>query len=492
MAISLDEPVRTAQAALRALRGRVYDLHWDLRARLVPFDLKDGIRLLAETERWPRARLDQMRDQKLRGLVAHAYATIPGYRDMMDQRGVKPSDIQGIADLPRLPVMTKDILRERTLELRATDIPQASLENGMTGGTTGVPMRVVRDRQGTVWQRASYWRGFAWGGLTLDRPWVQLFGGSMGYGGRRMNRLKNWFAGKVFLSAFELGPHNVGEYVEAIRGADAQFLVGYASACYQLATFVERHGLSLSLKAVFPTAELLPPQWAETIARVFGAQVLPYYGCGEVQSLGYSCPDATDGTLHTCDEHAVLEVERADGTVGLEGEGAFLTTDLDNRAMPLIRYRNGDAGVLAAPGCVCGRSLGRIMRLDGRINDVLITTAGAAISGVLCTHTFRLINDVDAYQVIQRRSGHVIVRIVRAAKFNPAVEEPKVRDIFSKYLGRDAEIVIEYVSSVAKTPAGKARFVINEFLANGGVASGGVAGTPPPPHQQRPSAEDER
>jgi hypothetical protein len=38
----------------------------------------------------------------------------------------------------------------------------------------------------------------------LDRPWVQLFGGSMGYGGRRLNRLKNLFAGKVFLSAFEL------------------------------------------------------------------------------------------------------------------------------------------------------------------------------------------------------------------------------------------------------------------------------------------------
>jgi phenylacetate-CoA ligase len=460
-----------ARAAIDALRGRAYDLHWELRARLATFDLKDGIRLLSETERWPAARLAQMRDEKLRSVVAHAYATIPGYRALMDDANVKPTDVNRIADLAKLPVMTKEILRERAVELHAVDIPKEQLESGTTGGTTGVPMRVVRDRPGTTWQRACYWRGFSWGGLTLDKPWVQLFGGSMGYGARPMNRIKNWFAGKVFLPAFELGAHNVGSYVDAIRRANARFLVGYASACFQLATFVEAQGLSLSLDAVFPTAELLPDQWRETIARVFGARVLPYYGCGEIQSLGYSCPEADDGTLHTCDEHAVIEVERTDGSVALEGEGAFLITDLDNRAMPLIRYRNGDAGVLATPGCTCGRTLGRILRLDGRVSDALLTKAGAVVPGVFCVHGFRLINDVEAYQVIQRRPGEAIVRIVRRAAFRPAAEEPKVRDIFGKYLGRDADIIIEYVDAVAKTPAGKARFVINEYLASGGAAA---------------------
>lgn len=469
------------RAALQIVRGRLYDLHWDLRAKLAKFDLKEGLDLLAQTERWPRARLDQMRDQKLRALVEHAYANIPGYQQLMDERGVKPRDITGLSDLPKLPVMTKDILRARADALRATDFTEDQLEKGSTGGTTGVPMKVARDRAGTTWQRASYWRGFGWGGLTLDRSWVQLFGGSMGYGGRRFNKLKNLFAGKVFLSAFELGPHNVASYVETIQRANAKFLVGYASACYQLAALVEKGGLSLSLEAVFPTAELLPVQWSETIGRVFGAKVLPYYGCGEVQSLGYSCPESPDKIFHTCDEHAVIEVERSDGTTGREGEGAFLITDLDNRAMPYIRYRNGDAGLLAGPGCVCGRSLGRILRLDGRVNDVLITTAGAAITGSLCAHAFRLINHVEAYQVIQRRPGQAIVRIVRGAGFEPGAEEHKIQDIFHKYLGRDADVVIEYVDAVAKTPAGKARFVINEIPNAGASLNNSVNASHPNP-----------
>jgi len=445
-------------------RERLYRLHWRLRSRVRGFDLWEGLALVEESERWPRARLEEMRDRKLVDLVGHMYDGSPHYRALMDERGLRPADIRGAGDLPKLPVMTKAILREHAAALRTRDLPDAQIELGVTGGTTGVPMRVVRDLEGTTWMRACYWRGFGWGGLRLGMPWVQLFGGSLGQGARRFNRLKNWFAGKVFLPAFELGEANVGEYVAAIQRAGARFLVGYASACHQLAVFVEKAGLTLHLDAVFPTAELMPEQWGERIARVFGAKVLPYYGCGEIQSLGYSCPDA-DGVYHTCDEHAILEVERPDGSTSLEGEGGFLITDLDNQAMPLIRYRNGDAGVLAPPGCGCGRTLGRIVRLDGRVNDVLITTAGAAISGVIGTHAFRVIGAVDAFQIVQQRPGQAIIKIVRAAGYDASKEEPKLRTIFGKHLGEGAEIDIEYHATLPKTPAGKSRFVINEYLA---------------------------
>ncbi|MGH6691752.1 MAG: hypothetical protein ACREF4_13860, partial [Gammaproteobacteria bacterium] len=139
--------------------------------------------------------------------------------------------------------------------------------------------------------------------------------------------------------------------------------------------------------------------------------------------------------------------------------------DLDNRAMPVIRYRNGDAGKLAASGCRCGRTLGRIQRLDGRVNDMLLTTTGARLSGVIGTHTFRLVDHVEAYQLVQRAPGHVVVRIVRGPGYDVTVEEPKIRGILSKHLGDGAQIRIDYVSSITKTAAGKSRFVINEFFA---------------------------
>ena len=457
--------VSSSQQIIQDAREKLYRLHWQARARVAKFDLLDGLTLLEESQYWSRARLDEMRDRKLSTLVARMYQQSPAYRRMMDERAVRPADVQGVADIGKLPVMTKALLREHAQALRARDTLNDKVELGVTGGTTGAPMRVVRDYPGTTWMRASYWRGFGWGGLKLGMPWVQLFGGSLGRpGARRLNRLKNWFAGKVFLPAFELGAANVAAYVAAIRRAGARFLVGYCSACHQLASLAESAGLELRLDAVFPKAELLPVQWGERMTRVFGAKVMPYYGCGEIQSLGYTCPDAL-GVYHTCDEHVIIEVEGQGGRTSQTGEGPFLITDLDNNAMPLIRYRNGDAGKIEGPGCACGRSLGRITRLDGRVNDMLITKAGDAISGAIGAHAFRLVAGVVEYQIVQSRPGQAVLKIVRAPSYDPKLEETKLREIFGKHLGASADIAIEYVTTLPKTAAGKSRFVINDYLA---------------------------
>jgi phenylacetate-coenzyme A ligase PaaK-like adenylate-forming protein len=443
------------------MRGWIYEQLWRARSQRARPGVAEVLKLLETSQYWSALQMQELRDRKLRTLVGHAYETIPFYRRLLDELAVTPRSIEGLRDLPRLPVMTKEMFHTHWPALRARDIPDNQVHVSQTGGTTGIPMRIARDYAGGAWSQGCYVRGFAWAGLTLRDRRVRLFGGSLGIqSGRRFDGFRKWLSGHVFLPAFELGAHNVGEYVARIRRSGARFLIGYASACYSLATLVEAAGERLSFKAVFPTAELCPQAWADIIARVFSAQVLPYYGCGEVYSLGYSCPEG--GGYHTCDEHAVIEVESDTGQANFEGDGALLITDLDNRAMPLIRYRNGDAGQIAAPGCPCGRSLGRIVRLDGRVNDMLLTTSGGKFSGVIATHSFRLIDHVESYQVVQRAPGQATVRIVRGPSYDPAVEEPKVYSIFRKHLGEGSQVAIEYVTSIAKTPAGKARFVINE------------------------------
>jgi phenylacetate-coenzyme A ligase PaaK-like adenylate-forming protein len=459
------------------MRGWMYEQLWRIKSHLMRPPAAEVLDFLGRSQYWSRLHMEELRDRKLRELVVHAYDQIPFYRRLLDERGVKPQSIEGVADLPRLPVMTKDIFRAHWSELRARDVPDGRVSVVSTGGTTGTPMRIARDNLSSAWSTACYIRGLAWAGLTLRHRRVRLFGGTLGIQrGRRFDRLRRWFSGDVFLPAFELGPHNVGDYAARIRRSGARFLIGYASTCYSLGTMAEAAGEQLSFRAVLPTGELCPQAWADAIAGVFSAKVLPYYGCGEVNSLAYSCPDG--GVYHTCDEHAVIEVESDSGDVALEGEGAFLVTDLDNRAMPLIRYRNGDAGHLAGPGCTCGRTLGRILRLDGRVNDMLVTTTGTKFSGMIATHSFRLINHVESYQVVQRVAGQATVQIVRGPGYDPAVEEPKVYEIFRKHLGEGSRVAIEYVAYIAKTPAGKARFVINEYLATQSSAEGGAATKP--------------
>jgi phenylacetate-CoA ligase len=128
----------------------------------------------------------------------------------------------------------------------------------------------------------------------------------------------------------------------------------------------------------------------------------------------------------------------------------------------MIRYRNGDAGALQAPGCSCGRTLGRIARVDGRVNDVLYRTTGEAVSGAIGPHAFKMVEGVEQFQIVQSRPGQVLIRIVRLPGYVAAAEEPKIERVFREHLGSGAEVSIRYVDAIPRTVAGKARFIINE------------------------------
>jgi len=432
---------------------------------LAGYPIQRTLRLLEDSQWWPRERLEALRDRKLAAMIEHCYGHVPYYRRVMDERRLTPADVTTAADLPKLPVLTKDLVRDNWHDLQADNVPDRRCVIRRTGGTTGEPMRIRMNKYDGACERACYTRATSWGGLLPTMVRAQLFGGSLGQ--KRPTNLRDAVAKRlhpktVFLPAFELSARNVGEYVEKIKASGCRHLFGYASALYRLAVLAEEAGQSLRLEAVFSTAEVLLDHWRDRIQAVFACKVLPYYGCGEVNSLGYSCGQGQG--LHRCDEHVVMEVEGEDGQTSPAGEGAFLITDLDQHAMPILRYRNGDAGVLTDAPCACGRSLGRIARLDGRSFDMLVAADGEVISGVIGTVTFHFIDGVTFWQFVQDRPGQVLVRLVVSKAFDRAEAEARIRGMLRDHLGQAAEIDFEYPPDIERTPAGKARFVINRHL----------------------------
>jgi phenylacetate-CoA ligase len=438
------------------------------------------LRLLEQSQWWTAQKLAELRHDKLRRLILHCYRQVPYYRQVMDEAALKPSDFSTLADLAKMPVLTKQVLRANAARLQPRDVKLSRTSLARTGGTTGEPIQVRRYFDDAVWSTQCHARGLSWSGLMPTTKYAKLFGGSLGQGAREAlwRRVGHRLVGDpLFLPAFELRAQNVRDYVERIKRTGCRYVIGYASVLYLLADLIENTGCPVPpLKAVFSTAELMPPHWQAKIESVLRCPVLCYYGCGEVNALGYQCGQGEG--YHRCDEHAVLEVEDAAGRTSLSGEGAFLVSDLDNYAMPILRYRNGDAGVLSEEPCPCGRSGGRILRLDGRVNDFLYSRDGSAISGAIAAHTFRLVKGVALYQYVQQAPGHITVRIVRDPDvYDAAEEEAKIRAILKDHLGADTSVSFEYPPDIERTPAGKARFVISACgpAAGAGGAIGAAA-----------------
>ena len=420
-------------------------------------------RLLAESEQWSKSKMQAYRDGKLRSLIAHCYENVKYYRDIMDREKLKPGDIQSAADLAKLPALTKDKVRAHRSELMALNINQMKISWAKTGGTTGEPMRICRNAESIAWATMCYERGLQWGGLGPDVPRIRLFGGSLGIDKKSfIQNLGTMIRRDLFLPAFELRADTASTFFSKIHRSQYRFLIGYASAIYRLAMLAEEKNQNIQFNAVFPTAELLLPEWDETIRKVFKCHVLPYYGSGEVGSLGYSRLDSNGYFIPG--EHVIIEVLQKDGSMKLSGDGGFVITDLDNYAMPIIRYVNGDAGRISefSDGPL---PFNRIERLDGRYNSFLLTDTGDLISGVIGTHIFRHVPSVRTYRIIQETPRDITINIVPELSYS-TTDESLILDLFAKHLGAGIKIAIQKVSHIEAPPSGKSVFVINKCLTS--------------------------
>jgi phenylacetate-CoA ligase len=420
-------------------------------------------RLLAQSEHWSREQMQAYRDGKLRKLIAHCYENVRYYRDVMDRERIRPNDISSAADLAKLPLLTKEIIRTYQSDLMASNFKQMAVSWSKTGGTTGDPMQICKNAECSAWASMCYERGLNWAGLSPDVPRISLFGGSLGIDKTSFaEQVGTRFRGDLFLPAFELRADTAAGFFNRINGSKCRFLIGYASAIYRLARLAEEMNHEIRFDAVFPTAELLLPEWDETIRRVFTCQVLPYYGCGEVNALGFCRPELSGYFIP--EEHAIIEVLHKDGSARLTGDGGFVITDLDNYAMPIIRYVNGDGGKVSDSE---GSSLPfrQIERLDGRYNSLLLTDSGDLISGVIGTHVFRLVPSVRTYRIIQEAPLHVMITIVPEASYTTK-DENLILDLFTRHLGKKTKIIIQKVSHIDPPPSGKSVFVINRCLSS--------------------------
>jgi phenylacetate-CoA ligase len=306
-----------------------------------------------------------------------------------------------------------------------------------------------------------YERGLRWGGKSVDEPAVRLFGGSLGIDRTSLTlRLGTIFRRDLFIPAYELRIDSASSYIARIRRSRCRFIIGYPSTIYRLAVLSRELGQEIEFAVAFPTAELLLPEWEEAIRERFKCSVYPYYGCGEVNALGFSAPE-TSGYLIP-EEHALLEIIQADGATKLYGDGRFLVTDLDNYAMPIIRYANGDAGAICCSNG--GFPFSRIEKLDGRSNSLLMTENGDLISGIIGVSVFRFTSSVKSYRIIQEEPLRILIKVVPKADDISEHDQRQIFTLFKKYLGNRMEISIEKVPSLPIPPSGKSVFVINHCL----------------------------
>ena len=405
-----------------------------------------------------RDRIVAHQDQAARDLVAHAYANVPYYRRVMEERGLAPKDVRGVADLPQLPYLTKDIIRANYDDLFAGNIAPGDRHTSATGGTTGVRMEFARDNSCLLPKEAALLNFARWAGWSIGEPLGIVWPAQMDFGEppSRLGRVKNRLYRRVFrLEAHVMDAGIMTQMAARIRRQQPKVLRGFVSPLYQLASFILVRGLEVrSPVGVISTGEPLQQRQRQTIAKAFGCPVYDSYRSRELGPVGQEC-GAGKG-MHVNDHGLYLESAEPERGASV---GELVATDFYNYGMPFIRYRTGDYGRLDTAACACGRGTTRILEVAGRVFESFPTRDGRII------HTSALVLDLvdeapepmGQIQVVQTGYEEFVI------SFTP--EPPLSADLqrymtarLARIFGAGTRVEFREVPAILPGPSGKVAF----------------------------------
>ena len=421
--------------------------------------------LLARTERFSRAELEDYQDKRIRAIVAHAYENVPFYRKRFDDLKLTPRDVRGRRDLPKIPVLTRDDIKKNFDDLRSRDVSPRAMRTGHTSGTTGTPLTVGYD-QDTVWMTyAVFDRHYRWAGCRLARDGDRI---AVARGNVivpldqktppfwRTNRRHN----QLLLSSFHLSKANLPAYFEALSRFKPAVLDGYPSTLYVLAKYLESRGETFPLRAAVTSSETLYDFQRQVIQERFACPVFDYFALAERVVFSHEC-ERHEGH-HVAMEYGCAEVVDADGQPVPRGTvGKLVGTSLHNLAMPLIRYVTNDMTALTARDCSCGRGLELMDDVTTKAEDVLTLKDGRLISPSVLTHPFKPLDCIEGSQIVQTAPDAVTVRIVPGADYSDALTAHLVHELQAR-LGDGVRIDVQMVDKLEVSRNGKFKWVISK------------------------------
>lgn len=417
---------------------------------------------LQPSERWSPEEQRRFTSGRLREVLVHAIRHVPRYAGfshlLPDLQRADAPVLDLLREFP--PITRQDVIAEPDAFLSRA-FARESLTTTITSGTTGTPFTSWLEPGAFLTSDALWWRRTAWAGH-VEGDWIARLVGDpviplSERDPRRVYRVA-WTDRRLYFSTYHLNAETAPRIAAVLARRRPAFFMGYPSALDTLARLAGPvPGLDeWRPKAILFSSEPLYDHQREAIRNFVDAPIRGLYGCAERIVSAAQC---ASGAYHLSVVDGYVEGQFEQST----GHVPAIITGLLNLAMPLIRFRLGDAlRTLGSGTCECGRTLPRIDPVVTKHEDAVLTPSGRVISPSILTWAFKELEGLQKSQIIQRAATEVEVLVQCTPDALPPIEATLRERLDALFFG-EMQVSVTRVAVLEVTAAGKTRFVVNEW-----------------------------
>lgn len=352
--------------------------------------------------------LQALQSQRLRDLVAVLYHKSSFYRSGMQQLGILPEDIKGIADIAKLPFITKQDMRDNypygLFTVPVSEIVRVHASSGTTGRPTVVG---YTKRDIGIWSEVMA-RSLRAAGVT-NQSFIQV---AYGYGLFTGGLGVHYGAELLGASVIPASSGNTQRQIMLMNDFGTTAIACTPSYALYIAETMREMGIdpqTSSLKVGIFGAEPWSENMRREIEEQLGIKAIDIYGLSEIIGPGVACECEAQQGLHINADHFYPEIiNPLTGEQLPAGEkGELVITTLTKEGMPMLRYRTRDLTTLNYERCACGRTLVRMGKVLGRSDDMLIIRGVNVFPSQVESVLLSLGNTSPHYQLIVDRHDNL-------------------------------------------------------------------------------------
>ena len=378
-----------------------------------------------KAETYSREEIDNIQAVRLKAVVERAKRS-PFYAERL--KGLDPESLSTPDDVRRLPLTTKQDLRDNYPYGLLTCPTEDLVRLHASSGTTGTPTAIFyTENDINTWAdlmaRCMYMVGIRPSDTFQNMSGYGLFTGGLGihYGAERLGCL-----------TIPAGAGNTKRQIKLIQDFGVTALHIIPSYALYFAGALEAAGID---PATFPPrialigAEPHTEEIRRKVEEKLHIKAYNSYGLSEMNGPGVAFECEHQNGMHMWEDAFIAEILDPETLEPVaEGEvGELVLTTLTREGMPIIRYRTKDLTRFLPGQCACGRVHRRIDRIVGRADDMMIIK-GVNIYPMQIEQILMGLPEVgENYQIVLEREGFIDqIRVRVEIKEEHFVEDMRV------------------------------------------------------------------